>query len=675
MSLPIPNLDDKTFEELAKEAVSRIPIYAPEWTDHNIHDPGITFIELFAWLAEIQIYRLNRVSDRSYRKFLKLMGFPKLKPARAAEVDVTFSLLNHNSTNVPKETLVSAKDPISGEDILFETEQDINVVSAKLGKIFTWSKKSGKFTDNFEANRNENVRYYAFSYDPDKDECDPKVGDKLYLGFDKSLTDEEITAVFYLFEEDFYKIGVYCKEKSDLSAFARLSWEYCTGGDWRDNTNWKRAEGINDGTKHLTISGKIRIKIESAMEQTVINEANCFWLRCRLEEAGYEIPPKIDTILLNTVSAIQRTDQKEKTFPGTGLPDLQLDLKDAAPILDKTLVVIVKEEINGVMQKILWSKIENFDTSKYDRILKDAHYGEIEDFDGSKPGDRHYTVDLVAGRVTFGNGINGKIPPAGENNIIVYYRSGGGVRGNVKPHTIKKVIGEPAEKVTVDNKKPATGGEEAETLDEAILRARKELKTITRAVTSQDYEHLAKNTPGLRVARAKAVPGYHPSQDNEVPGVVTVIVVPQSPYANPIPSEGFLKTVYRYLDKHRLLTTELFVIPPKYIEVSVEATVVIKPKSEPRRVKKDVEEELKKFIDPITGGVDRTGWPFGRSVYRSELYEIIDRVEGVDYVEVESLNLKKNGEGQAADADIHIPAHYLVYSGSHTIGAKEEREV
>ena len=93
MSLPKENLDNKAFSDLLKEALSRIPVYAPEWTDHNVHDPGITFIELFAWLTEMQIYRLNRISDRSYRKFLKLMGIPKLKSANAAKVDVTFSLL------------------------------------------------------------------------------------------------------------------------------------------------------------------------------------------------------------------------------------------------------------------------------------------------------------------------------------------------------------------------------------------------------------------------------------------------------------------------------------------------------------------------------------------------------------------------------------------------------
>jgi len=620
MPLPKENLDDKTFEELVKEAVSRIPVYTPDWTDHNVHDPGITLIELFAWLAEMQIYRLNRISDKSYRKFLKLMGIPKLKPARAAEVDLSFSSLGQQPMLVPAETQVAARDPISGEAIIFETKDDLNVVDARLEKILS-RPKNKEFIDNSEANENENVYYYAFR-------DDPKVDDELYLGFSNSLTGEEITLAFYLYEEDLPKTDKHSEENSDVYPSATMDWEYYTGGGWEDGSNWKKQE-IKDESGHLAVSGKIRFKIEEEMEQTVINNANRFWLRCRVVEARYEIPPKIDNILLNTVSAIQSRTLKNCKFSGSGLPDFYLDLA-YTQVIDNALSVNVKED----------------------------EWSEVEDFDASKSGDRHYTVDLATGRVTFGNGINAKIPPKGEDNITISYSSGGGVRGNVEPYAINRVLGELAADVTVENRNAAEGGEEAETLEEALIRARKDLKTVYRAVTSADYELLAMNTPGLRVARAKAIPRFHPSQgDSEVPGIVTVIVVPHSQQANPKPSTSFLKSVYRHMDTHRLLTTELFVIPPEYVEVTVKATVFIKPKSEPSRVKEDVEKGLMDFLDPIKGGVDKMGWPFGRPVYRSEIYEIIDGVVGVDYVT--SLLLKREGEDQPGD--ILISPRSLVF--------------
>lgn len=74
MSLPIPNLDNLEFEKLLEEAKSLIPVYAPEWTNYNVSDPGITLVELFAWLSEMINYRLDQVTAENYMSFLKLLG-------------------------------------------------------------------------------------------------------------------------------------------------------------------------------------------------------------------------------------------------------------------------------------------------------------------------------------------------------------------------------------------------------------------------------------------------------------------------------------------------------------------------------------------------------------------------------------------------------------------------
>src|SRR6476661_6489285 len=91
MPLPAPNLDDRTFQDILDEARRNIPRYCPEWTDHNLSDPGITILELFAWMTDLLLYRLNRVPDKNYIKFLDLLGI-QLQPARAATADITFRL-------------------------------------------------------------------------------------------------------------------------------------------------------------------------------------------------------------------------------------------------------------------------------------------------------------------------------------------------------------------------------------------------------------------------------------------------------------------------------------------------------------------------------------------------------------------------------------------------------
>ena len=636
MTLPKENLDNKTYEDLVKEAISRIPIYAPEWTDHNIHDPGRTLIELFAWLAEMQIYSLNRITDRSRRKFLKLMGITELRPSKAATVDVTFSLLNGTPTLVAKGTIVVASDPVSGEDIPFETQQGLMVVDAELTKILVHpsDQNNKNYLDRSDANKNENVYYYAFS-------SKPEVGDELYLGFDKD-PGNNITLTFYFYG------GAKKEDEIQLFPSGGVQWEYCTG-EGNSGGCWNSVEGteINDENNHLSKSGKVRINIKYPMEKRVIGGNDLFWLRCSVKDNNYDLPPKIDQICLNTVCAIQRSKVKEDRFSGSGLPDFYFDVKHM-PVLD----------------------IRKDDGTPRITVGTDK-WSKVEDFDASKSGDKHYTMDMKSGRVTFGDGIHGKIPPDGEKNVNLFYRTGGGVRVNVEAGAINRVEGDPDTKVSVTNRRPAMGGEDAETLEEAIQRARMDLKTSYRAVTSQDYERLARNTPGVRVARARALPGYYPGKDSTVPGIVSVIAAPEvgDDNVNPEPSQGFLKTVYEHLDKHRLLTTELYVLRPDYEEISVIATVRIHPRFVGSSIEEDVIKKLNDFLHPIKGGREGVGWPFGRSVYRSEIYEVIDRVEGVDHIEY--VSLAKNGTGSSDDIDITIPPHSLVYSGTHRIEVKE----
>ncbi|AKB18672.1 putative baseplate assembly protein [Methanosarcina sp. WWM596] len=795
MPLPKENLDNKAFDDLVKDSISRIPIYAPGWTDYNVHDPGITFIELFSWLTEMQIYRLNRINDKNYRKYLKLIGIPKLKPASAAKVDVTFSLRpGVTQADVPKGTIVVATYPVTGENIFFRIEQDLKVVNTEItvlsrevnthevyiktnkkddvcqyefrpdeqlkegdelyigfkdypnkeivlkfyfqveepfkkedssflvpsgtlsweyfsvdgkwhsieeivdstalsgmvnikivngmkktkvsGKDLFWlrckinengnsilpkidhvllnkdlkvnditvlSRNAGDiYINNTEVNKNDNLYYHAFRTGEQ-----PEEGDELYIGFEdnpfKYNLEKEIVLAFYLQDDE----PLADEENTVLVPSGTLNWEYYGANETPDTNEWNTIEdgGVTDGTRNLTVSGKVRIKIDKELKEKDIGETKgFFWLRCSVKDKnGYYIPPKIDRVLLNTVSAVNAIPYNEVKFSSSGLPGFYIDLEHV-PVLDAT------------------------EPDKRLTVNKDENWTEVKDFDASKPGDQHYTVNFASGRVTFGNGINGKIPPKGTDNIRVSYCSGGGVRGNVKAGAITRILdGSLDERVTVINIEAASCGTEAETLEEAIQRARNELKKVTRAVTSADYEYLALNTPGLRVARAKALPRYHPSQDREVPGIISIIVVPESPFNNPIPSENFLKAVYRHLDEHRLLTTELFVLQPVYVEISVKAEVVVKPKNLTAQVKKAIENKLEKFLHPVSGGFDGKGLPFGRSVYLSEIYELIDGVEGVDYVVSVTLRGIRKTEKESLDIpptatrSISIPAEGLVY--------------
>jgi hypothetical protein len=201
--------------------------------------------------------------------------------------------------------------------------------------------------------------------------------------------------------------------------------------------------------------------------------------------------------------------------------------------------------------------------------------------------------------------------------------------------------------------------------------ARRDLKTVTRAVTSEDYEVLALQAPGIGVKRVKAIPRFHSNMEGEVSGVVTIAAAPESYFKKPPePIGDFLEKLREYLDQYRMLTTRVYVTLPELIEVSVKAAVIIKSRYLPGAVEERAVKALAEFLDPLTGGAGGKGWPFGRSVYISEIYEVIDKVEGVDYVETGSVRLK-SGDSDWLAQDLAIPPHALAHHGTSLILSRE----
>lgn len=454
----------------------------------------------------------------------------------------------------------------------------------------------------------------------------------LYIGFDRAFPAGKIELMVYLYEDDLIEPGTHGEEAWELRPSAEVGWEYLKKGE-DEGLEWSALEVLRDETVALSYTGTVTLHAPGEMRewQLPFAEAKCYWIRCKVTRAGYEIPPRIDAIKLNTVSATHgRTERDVILGSSTGLPDQTFSVPHR-PLLAGTQVISVIEET--------W-----------------LDWIAVDDFDASGPEDRHYVIEYEAGEIRFGDGIHGAIPPRGSD-IRATYRVGGGTRGNIKAGAINLILAddERLRAMHVSNTLPASGGAEEETLEEAIIRARKDLKVPYRAVTSEDYEFIAKATPGLRVKRARAIPEG---------GMVTVVVVPESTKEMPQPSQGFLTSVCRHLDTHRLITTAVQAIGPEYVKVTVHATVRIRRGYEPDKVRARVEDALKTFLHPLKGGPEGDGWPFGRSVFKSEIYECIDAVEGVDCVH----DLMLRGEPYPFDGEkIAIPNRALVWSDRHVI--------
>jgi predicted phage baseplate assembly protein len=288
-----------------------------------------------------------------------------------------------------------------------------------------------------------------------------------------------------------------------------------------------------------------------------------------------------------------------------------------------------------------------------------AVWQEVDDLGGSGPDDLHYRLDRTTGQVWFGDGRHGAIPTANPalpaSNIVARrWSSGGGARTNLGVATVTTLQTAVPNIASVTNTLPAVGGADEETVDAAKLRAPAELKAKDRAVTAEDFELLSMTAPA-NVARACAMTRTHPDYPGvDVPGAVTVIVVPDAPGNSPTPVPATLAAVASWLDAHRLITTEVYTTAPVYRSVRVVADVVIAPAADLAGVRRGVADALIGWLHALTGGLDGQGWPFGGTIFASDLFRVVLTAPGVLRILDNQLTVELDQERQPFCRDVEI---------------------
>ncbi|MFG0211807.1 putative baseplate assembly protein [Brevibacillus porteri] len=745
--LPSKNLDDRHFEEILEQAKNTIPKLQPEWGDKRHHDPGITLLEMFAWLMEMQQYYLNRITEKNERKFLQLMGVHPQHQS-CATTDVTFF-------DVSEEAILPEKTRLFAGNLPFETEHSLVLVPASLERVLVHT-ESGT-ADVSSSNAHNGVSYYAFGQEP-------KIGNKIYLGFDRPLPIGKAVSIGLRLFEDYSVPIVPLTPTSLFVPSVSLVWEYYGQNERTQELGWSPLPRISDETMHLSFSGRVLIELEGAMKPIMLYPANDrprFWLCAALRAGRFELAPRMEKIELNTVSAIQReTFSQVWQYDGTGQVDQTIMLASLLPY-EGTVEVQCKKgrywqsgwdqdepdqadtgtfsyrvshdsergatmirfgsampegrknirviayrgdfagqrfigESSGLPHQVFRLTIQSILPETF--VIQVARHVEgspflhwedwslVTDFDRSGPQDRHFMLnDSDGAEIVFGNNEHGAIPERLEGMAgirIISCQTGQGAKGNVQGGQITRFLPLARQRTTaqVTNPRPASGGSERETIDQAKRRMRMEGKKPQRAVTTEDYEAIALSTPGLRVARAKAIPLYKIGEmgapEQNAAAQMTVAIVPFSDQSTPLPSEGFLRTVHHQLEQRRLLTTEVHVVAPVYIKVTVFATIVVEPAFAYK--KQIVLQALKQYLTPLnvqdSSARQGKGWEFGRPVYKSDLYEVLNQIEGVLYVT--DLWVSAEGTGIIRDegGDIQIPLHALVYSGEHVLELVVDRE-
>ena len=647
--LPAPNLDDRTFQSLVDDARRLVHRRCPEWSDHNISDPGITLIETFAMMVDQLIYRLNRVPDRNYIKFLELLGL-ELRAPGAAQGEVTFwlSAPQPQPITVREETEVSTDRTDVDEPIVFSTTEKLDIVPCSLesGRLATGSERVEAI------DRRNGLEFRCFSERPSP-------GDALLIGLDNA-----VPSCAVLLRVDCRVSGVGVDPTNPPYV-----WEAWTGGP-----DWVQCELERDETKAFNKPGDVILHVPRGhvlgSPPYVSGEARG-WLRCRLVEPApgqstYSESPFITSIAASTVGGTARIiharairDEGIGMSDGTPGQRFPLQHRPVLPWSGSSLSVIAGERPpNGARWITLARK-----TNRVGPSISTRSPGRW--FSGRR------SVRLTADIRRYG-----KIPAKSASLRMSAYRTGGGKKGNVGIGQIRVLKTSVPYVSRVENRRAAVGGAEAETIDEVKARGPMLLRTRGKAVTAQDFEQLTRDI-APEVARAHCLTA---ANEREA-GVVRVLIVPhvssdaldlvRREDLDPLPET--IQRIKTHLNQRRLVGTRLVVEPPAYRGITVVVTIALLPGFPREQAKNDVLRALNGLLHPLKGGPDGTGWPIGRAVQVHEVTAALARIPGVNMAEKVTVQLfpvdPSTGQRSREPVDvIPLARNELVYTyGRHSV--------
>ncbi len=264
------------------------------------------------------------------------------------------------------------------------------------------------------------------------------------------------------------------------------------------------------------------------------------------------------------------------------------------------------------------------------------------------------------------------------------YQHGGGVVGNVPRGALSVLKSSIPYVARVTNRAAASGGANAQSLDDARLRVPQVLRTRMRAVTADDYEYLATQVRG--VARACCLaPAEQPGGPGAIPpGQVHVLVLPQIDQVNGqivpeqlSPSAEILGAVQSYLSERCLIGSRMEVRAPQYIWLSAQVRLRVRARSDSRleaEVQRLAAEALYRYLNPFIGGPEGSGWPFGRDLHVSEIFALLQRVPNVEFVDEVQVNVREPGRTAGAQpvlGRLDVPPQALICSYQHRVEVRQ----
>jgi hypothetical protein len=652
MPLLIPKIDDRRYQDLLDEALARIPVHNPEWTNFNQSDPGVTLIEVFAFLTESLLYRSNQIPERNRLKFLSLLGL-SLQPASSARGLVVFT----NERGPLKTITLNGGVEVRAGQVPFRTAQGLDVLPVE-GQVYykhPVDRPSTKVRDYYE-------QLYASFQDPTspnppqlklyetlphasanagpidlgKDTIDGVLWVALMVRASDKPYEENVTKARreiagktislgiapYLEENARHLIPGGRKQRADATLLQYQIPKLPDGGalpvQGAQRVAQYRVLDATANTDVLSEPGAVQLtlptdpaelelwnnldpleagadKFPPALEDTNASARVITWLRITSVGAAFA---KLLWVGINAVNVEQRARMVNELLPdGTGEPDQAVFLS-RTPVIDGSVRLILNGDV-----KQPWQPIDDLYSAGSEVPSRDERLPPGRPPPREAP-DNVFSLNRESGEIRFGNGVHGRRPPFGAT-MRASYDYGMGREGNVGTGSLNSGPALPAG-FKVSNPLPTWGGAEAETVRDGERQIARYLQHRDRLVNAADFETIALRTPGVSVGRVEVLPAFHPdlapNKGGDAPGAVTLMVIPKYDAAQPdapVPDRYFLDAICTHIDARRLVTTEVFLRGPVYKAIWLSIGIEVVPGASVAEVREAVKKELSAFLSPL----------------------------------------------------------------------------
>lgn len=625
MSGLAPNLFDRRFRDLMDMGRARLPSLAPEWTDHNAHDPGITLMELLAWSAEAQLYSLGRMRRDERLAYAAMLG---LLPAgtRAATGYLWSDRQNLASpVRTYAKTVIIAPETainvVGVETPSFRPMDKLLWVPGKIVRLVTHH-ANGRVTDHTTVNEQDRTFFLPFGNTAGRQDVlsmEYECRDARGIFSDMQRKEREGARLAIGIQAAPPHGGGGIKEMAEANP---LNWTplnaVLVAGD-----NRLPLKIVSDSTQGFLATGVLLLDLDHV--ETVPQR---FTIELRARN-GFPRPPRLYHLEPNVIPITQGQTIAREPHEATGLPNWSFMLEATGLRFARGEEPLLELSVAEPTGENPWRRC--------DRLSEQG------------PQDHVYEFNMATREVTFGNGINGRMPPRGSL-VLVSYAVSDGEEGTVARNRKWSVAG--FDGIFGVNLDPISGGASTTGWIGERREARRRSKEDHALVSEDDLVAAALALPLLEVVRA-----WVPKPDERIPrtGVVRLIVLrgrASGEESRTIPeTQRWLEAIRRRLTDQMPLGTRLVVMGPRYVDFSIRAAIETQQGRNPETVEQQIKRQLRQRLALGDSSTDSPLRQPGVPVTQRDLAAWIRATDGVNRV-VELRLIRR--DGHTVD-NIHVP--------------------